>query len=253
MKMGRGILAVRRSLLPIYVVALLLGTSMSSGALPVYLAAPDCAGCGPDKVIEYDSITGRTLREFVYQVAPATWTPTGVAIGPSGNLFVASQSGAQTDLAEILEIDLGTGDISVFATEGINGIFGLTFGPNGNLFASSACGSAPCPKVVQYNGTTGALIGTFVAGVLPGGAGIAFGPSGSLFIGGNGEVVEYDGTTGALIGTFASGHGLAGPHGLTFAPGGNLIVADTSGGLLEFDGVSGVLSGLLIRKVALSA
>ena len=186
------------------------------------------------QVSEYDAMTG----SFIRTVARPN-TPTGVAVGPDGTVLIADQTRAESDGAEILKVD-ATGAVSVFATEGIEGIFGITFGPNGNVFASSTqIGSAA--KVVQYDGQTGILVGTFVAGPVNGPApgGLAFGPNGDLFVGESGAVLEYDGVSGTLVRVFASGAPLNAPNGLFFMSGGNLVVADSFGGLLEFDGASG--------------
>jgi WD40 repeat protein len=191
----------------------------------------------PDSVIEYDA-AGSVISEFNVDV------PTALTIGPDGNLYVGSQTRAQPDYAEILKVDLASGQMSVFATDGIEGIFGITFGPNGNLFASSTlAGSAS--KVFEYDGATGALVGSFVAGPvsLPAPSGLIFGPSGSLFVGEHGAIIEYDGSTGTVIGTFATE--VTAPNGLLLAPNGNLIVADSFDGLLELD----IGTGELIRNI----
>lgn len=194
------------------------------------------ARAGSGRVTEYATSGPAELRSF------SATTPTGVAVGPNGYLYIADQTGMQADNAEILRVELATGQVTTFATTGIAGIFGLTFGPNGNLFASSTRVGAGA-KVVEYDASSGAVVGTFVAGPVqsPAPGGLAFGPNGNLYVGEAGAVHEYDGGTGAFVRVFASGAPLAAPNGLLFAPSGDLLVADSLGGLLELDAVTGAL------------
>lgn len=167
---------------------------------------------------------------------------TDVAIGPGGDLFVASQARSQSDLAEIVRVDPETGASSVFATTGIEGIFSVTLDSDGDVFASSALPGSTS-KVTRYEGGSGSVLGSFVPGPVasPATGGLAFGPNGNLFVGEVGRILEYDGRTGSFLGVFASGNGLGATNGLAFATNGNLLVANTqatccgAGAIVEFD------------------
>ena len=187
--------------------------------------------CATGEIREYDAVD-RTLVSTYGQLD----TPVGVAVDSGRNLFIADQTGG--DLLEILRVDAATGSASVFATNGMDGVFGLTLGPNSNWFASSSS-TAGTAKVAEFDGLTGDLVQVVVSGVnSPAPGGIAFGPSGNLFVGESGEIHEYEFDSGASAGTFAS-DGVVTPNGLAFAPNGNLVVADTVAGLREYDGSTG--------------
>ena len=116
-------------------------------------------------VLTYDSTTGASVNNpFVPSGSGGLAGPEGLAFGPNGNLFVASQSN------QVLEYNGNNGTfVTAFVTAdsgGLNAPFGLTFGPNGNLFVASNGSS----QVLEYNGLTGAPIATFVSA---GSAGLA--------------------------------------------------------------------------------
>jgi hypothetical protein len=169
--------------------------------------------------------------------------PLGIAFGPNGNLYVASNNA-------ILEFDGTTGDpigTGVFVS-GASRPIGITFGPNGNLFVTNGL------QILEYNPITGAPIGNgvFASAASGGLAGLAFGPNGNLYATDpGGRVLEFDGTTGAPVGTgvlvqggVPNTGGMSIPLGLTFGPNGNLFVA-SEGSLRvnEFDSTTGAPIG----------
>ena len=143
----------------------------------------------------------------------------GIAVGPNGNIFVASESGAN-----VLQYNSTTGAfISTFAsTAAFPGP--ILFGPDANLYVGAG------NSVQRFNGLTGAFIGTFASG-LNSASGMAFDASGNLFVsdGVDGKVTKFN-SSGAFISTFVSGQPALsnGAGGLLFN-GANLLVAATFG------------------------
>ena len=135
-----------------------------------------------------------------------------MAIGPDGNLYVASSKAPDTF---VLRYDGTTG--------------------------------APLPST----GNAGTAIFASGGGLtLP--VGITFGPDGNLYVGDYGpsdfsfpSIRRYNGTTGAPMGVFASGGGLTNPAGIVFGPDGNLYVSnDLSGNsILRYNGSSAIRNG----------
>jgi outer membrane protein assembly factor BamB len=136
--------------------------------------------------------------------------PTGMAIGPDGNLYVGSRG-----TNEVLRYSAATGSfLGVFVTSGSGGLAGpavegLSFRPDGKLYVASRDSNS----VLRYDATTGAFYDTFVlpnSGGLQTVKGMTFGPDGNLYLssGDTNQVLRYSGTTGAFMGVFvAAGSG----------------------------------------------
>jgi sugar lactone lactonase YvrE len=212
------------------------------------------------------SVAGATLNEisnvsaFVAPGSGGLSGPEDLAIGPDGNVYVAS-SGTNsviryTATGQLLSTFVAAG------SGGLSGPYGLAFGPDGNLYVDSTGTNA----AYEYSGSTGAFLNTFVSagsGGLTDPRGMAFGQDGNLYVSSRGtqSVDRFQGPTGPAPGsplpaagqsgaTFvATGNGgLAGPLDLAFGPNGNLFVANgtppsgvtnNSYGVLEFDATSG--------------
>ena len=179
-------------------------------------------------------------------------SPLGLAFGPGGDLFVASNG---TD--QVLRFDGRTGAfIGVFASDaGLSEPSGLAFGPDGDLYVATI----GLNQVLRFDGDTGAFEGVFASGGgLSEPTGLLFrldlATGGSeLFVASNGsnEVLRYD-NSGAFVCVAASGGGLVGPGGLTFGRDGNLLV---SGGdeVLRFDSETGAFRGVFASGSGLVA
>jgi hypothetical protein len=186
-------------------------------------------GAGTGVVREYDGSTGDLIGPFISTANLDR--PQGIAFGPTGDFFVASDSATDDDRDKInrydangLAIDLsfaGFNDANLVDPRDI------AFGPDGNLYVVSA----GLELILRYDGTTGAPLpapgqsgSIFVNDPLNvvGIEGIAFGLDGDLFVGdiGGNRIRRYDGSTGLpLIGplqNYAFGNGLGGPTYLTF-------------------------------------
>lgn len=178
--------------------------------------------------------------------------PAGLAVGPGGELWVASRGtdtlvvfdadgqhardvdGAGLDdpwgLAfdasgrlhvadsgddEIVVLDVGGAWLDAFGAPGLDEPRGLCFDRAGRLFVASHAGDA-----VLVFGAPGELDATWTAaGTLDGPVGLAVGPDGHLYVSlpAQGEVAVLDAQTGARLGALGSGS-LAGAGGLAFAP-----------------------------------
>ena len=245
-----------KSLIQVAIAALYLAGTLSGQTLYV-------TNFFGNNAVQFDA-TG-TLTGTVLSGVPVA---TGIAIGPDGNIYVASQgAGTILKFSGINGAFLGTfatgltlpeditfgpdGNLYVanYGTNQIlrfNGLTGaslgvfaagggmtlpidLTFGPDGNLYVAAA-------NVYKYNGTTGAFLTTFTSATAANT--LRFGPDGNLYVGTITHLDKYNGTTGAFIGLFATPPGglLA---GFTFGPDGNIYVADSAPGVLKFNGATG--------------
>jgi sugar lactone lactonase YvrE len=80
---------------------------------------------------------------------------------------------------------------------------------------------------------------------------MAFGPNGDLFVADEVNVVEFRGTTGVFVADFVVGgtHGLSGPDGLVFGPGGKLYVAGAgSHNVNQYDANTGAFLSTFISS-----
>lgn len=208
-----------------------------------------------NSVLRYDAATGAFIDQFVpgnnsFPGAGGLVSPTGLAIGPDGNLYVGSGISASGPAhpAGVLRYNGTTGAfIDVFATlPRINGAEGspkgMLFGPDGNLYVSGG------GRVDRFNGQTGAFIDVFTNGGDPQGIeGITFGPNGNLFVSSKntGSVKEFDGQTGQFVRDFVTPLESANtqPYGLAFGPDGNLYASSSGGnppvGVRRYDGGNG--------------
>ncbi|MBO3459401.1 NHL repeat-containing protein [Aetokthonos hydrillicola Thurmond2011] len=204
---------------------------------------------------------GNFIRDFVPPGSGGLNDADGLAIGPDGNLYVASYLGGS-----ILRYNGKNGkfiDTFVPAGSGVPGTPGLqrptalTFGPNGNLYVSNYLSESPNEpevsvspndNVLEFDGKTGAFIQAFLPPIdqspSEGPLALTFGPDGYLYVTASklNSVLRYNPTNGAFIDSFipSGSAGLANPTGLAFGKNGNLYVSNFGGNnILEFDGQTG--------------
>ena len=193
-----------------------------------------------DSVSRFDGTTGAFLGTLIPSNSGGLDGPAGLAIGPDGNLYVASQV-----TGDVRRYNLSTGAFIDVFTSGftMNGPENIKFGPDGNLYASDLFNNS----VERYNGTTGAFIDTFISA---GSGGLAFphdllfAPDGSLFVssGQNGAVYRYNAVTGAFLNDFISpgGGGLGSPYSMAFGADGNFYVSDyLTNSVKRYNGTTG--------------
>jgi len=175
-----------------------------------------------DQVLRYSAVDGSFIE--VFADGEELDNPIGMAIGPDGNLYVATG-----DIGNVLRYDIRTGDfIDEFIETGSGGLLrarGMTLGPDGDFYVSSG-GS---DQVLQYNGGNGDFVRVFAESEdLDGPIAVEFGPDGDLYVASalTNRVLRFDGDTGEYVGIFAFGNGLLNPTGLAFDREGNLLVGN---------------------------
>lgn len=218
MKMGCAL--SQFSILVVFLAALAIGSAPDALAAELLVSGKDASGL--TGVLRYDATTGVFLGSLVPGGSGGLNDAHGLAFGPDGNLYVASDN-----TGSVLRYNGTTGafiDTFIpFGHGGLTKVDGLVFGPDGNLYVSSRF-----TEVKRYHGTTGAFMDDFAAGHgLNGSSGVIFGPDGRLYVSSvpTNNVLRFDGATGTFIDVFASGGGLDAPQGLVFGSDGNLYVS----------------------------
>lgn len=198
------------------------------------------AGRNNDSLLGYDLSSGDYRGPFVGSLAGGLDAPHGVAFGPDGRLYIASNA-----THSVLCYDGQTGAFQeAFVPSGYAGMenpWDVAFGPEGDLYVS-------CPstdRVLRFQGATGALVGFYAHNqYLLSPTGLAFAPDGSLLVCGHvsDNVVRFNRESRAYIDEFIPGKsgGLDGPIGICAGPDGNLHVASTyTDSVLRYDGQTG--------------
>jgi sugar lactone lactonase YvrE len=151
----------------------------------------------------------------------------GMALGTSGNLYVAGFSSQQ-----VYQITPG-GVSSSFASVPHSQLTGVAIDYFGNVYVASEGTNS------VYKITPGGSVSTFATG-FNGPWGLAFDSNRNLYVAnsGNGTIAEV--TPGGVVSIFASGFNY--PQGLVFSTSGNLMVADYNSGTIQRVTPAGVAS-----------
>ena len=166
-----------------------------------------------------DSTTGALIPPLPPMVP--TSSPTGIAVGPDGNLYVGSSATGQ-----VSRFNPTTGAFGVFGTAPAP-IAGLSFGPDGELVRLPVLAQRHRPLRRHDRRVSGFIHPT--RRPAPSSPAVQrWGPDGNLWVSANatGEVLRYDGATGAFLGVFAVG--TRGPGCARFRPGPALVVRNAA-------------------------
>jgi DNA-binding beta-propeller fold protein YncE len=156
-------------------------------------------------------------------------SPEVPAVGPDGNIYVASFGGSS-----VLRFSPTGAFIDTFVAAGSGGLgnaVGVAFGPDGNLYVSSRTPA----RIQKHDGTTGAFLGVFASGnglALP--DTMLFSPEG-LFVASRGsdQVLLFDNKTGAFLRVAATGNQLSVPECMYRDPTGRLYVVNRGQGRVD--------------------
>ncbi len=205
------------------------------------------ASFGNDRIVRIDVDAG-TASVFVATGSGGLDGPAGLAFGPNGNLFVASQLNHK-----VVEYDGATGavvgDFVIAGSGGLTGPFALTFSPTGRLLVSGTDNT-----VREYSGLNGAFLRVLVtagSGGLSSPRSMTFAPGNRLLVSSfnTSSVLEYHGSTGAFVRVFNDALPPTGAWGVRIGTNGNVFVVRNTGAIrvLEYDVISGVYIRSFIR------
>lgn len=187
---------------------------------------------GPtDFVHAFDAVTGAPQGADI-----SLLSPTGLAIGLNGNLYVANTNPGLNNSGSVFEYDPVThaqigGAVVTFngQNDGHDVIIpqGMRVAANGNIYIADVGGD----QNVHIYSPAGASVGTLSSNQLLAPQDVAFDASGNLYApSGNADVLRSAGGIGALT-EFVQQQagGLINPVSLSFAPSGELYVLDIGG------------------------
>jgi hypothetical protein len=187
-----------------------------------------------NSILQY-SDSGMSLGTFVSSGSGGLSNPGGLAIGPSGDLFVVSRN---TD--SVIRYLGSTGAlVGTFVNSNLDNPTDLAFGPDGNLYVAN---SGPLPAQVQrFDAVSGAYLGNFITGAVPDvntPLYMDFGAGELAVSTGTDRVFRFNGTTGAALGSFIRDT----PEGVAYGPDGALYIAQRISGNIVRRSAGGTLT-----------
>ena len=208
------------------------GCAAPAGADSLLVASYDTGN-----LLRYNAETFELRTVFAAGGAGGLVNPGELAIGPDGNVYVASYTSNS-----VFRFNGVTGAaLGAFAgpASGLLGPRGMAFGPDGKLYVASSGNN----QVLRYDPASGNALGGFTSGAaLDAPIGLTFGADDHLYVGtALPSVLKFDGASGQYLGLFAN-QGLTVPQALKFGPDGNLYVGNEfSRSIARFNGATGAL------------
>lgn len=210
-------------------------------------------------VQRYNLATGAFVDDFVPFGTAGLYSPSNVAFGPDGSLYVGDgrDYAGQTE-NDVLKFDGRTGafqrEFISHSAGGIRFLSSIGFGPDGNFYVSSA----NTDNILRYNGQTGEFMDQFVVSdgyYLQSPGSFVFRPDGYLYVTclGNGAVNRYNAATGAFVNQLfhAPTSGLSNPNSLAFSPNGDLYVTSYyTNTVNRFNPLTGASKGKFLAKAS---
>ena len=224
-------------LVAVTLLAVLPGKAAASPATPSGLVPGDIyvTDDSANAVFRIDPTTG---TQTLVTSGGALGFPLGIAIGPDGNLWVASGNWVPTSTSEaaVVRVDPDTGTQTVVSTDDqFEFPSGIAFAPDGDLYVtdqgSAATGVTTADgSLFRVDPVSGAQALISHGDLLIDPVDLAFAPDGSLFVvdwggGTDGAVIQVDVTTGDQT-LVSSGGYFVNPNGLAIASDGSILVAD---------------------------
>jgi hypothetical protein len=190
---------------------------------------------GTDSVLQFDGLTGASLKAFVPAGSGGLDNPGGLAFGADNNLYVSSRG-----TNNVLRYNGVTGAfVDVFVPSGSGGLaepVDLAFGPDGHLYVSNFAGIPD--NILRYNGMTGAFINIFATEATFNTPRHVEFASGVLWASGEADRIwRFDATTGAFINKPQSDN----PRGLTLGPDSHMYVSTSFSGIFRHESGTGAL------------
>ncbi len=163
--------------------------------------------------------------------------PSGIAIAPNGNVYVADMNNNQVDM-----FDPSGNYVGAITSKALFEPTGLAFGPNGDLYVANF-GLGNNSYIAQFDPSGKLITGSFATGLYDPEA-MVIGPDGNLYVADSSndtvdQILLPSGTVNFLNIPGCPQTPFTNPQGVAFGPNGNLYVSDAGFGCSSM-GDSGV-------------
>jgi glucose/arabinose dehydrogenase len=208
---------------------------LAIGSIPATATSLYVSDVSFSNVEVFDATTGTQTGTLTPTGGWAGGSPSGIAVGPNGDVYVADQNNNAVYRFDNTGAFLGT-----FISTGLFEPTGLAFGPDGNLYVANL-GSGNNSYISGFDSSGNPVDATpFVPSStgLFDPAAIAFGPDGNLYIADSSndaldKVILSTGFFSTLVSAGCPGTPFTNPQGVAFGPDGNLYLSDAGSGCAD--------------------